>query len=452
MGDKKVAFIGAGVAHKELILMFADAGAQVTLCDRRSLEELGAGADDYMASGVRLSLGENYLDGLIGQDMILRTPGFSYHHPELQAVGSGNVKITSEIELFLEYCRCKTIGVTGSDGKTTTSTLIASMLKKAGHTVYLGGNIGRAMLPLVDTISEDDIAVVELSSFQLISMSVSPDVAVVTNLTPNHLDHHKTMEEYTDAKRNILRFQKPDDMAVLGYDNEGSRTFNEDVQGELRWFSSEAPVESGACLNASGQLCLAKDGELTPVVHQDELALLGAHNVENMLAAFAALRDDIDPAVMAAVATTFKGVEHRIELVRTLGGVAWYNDSIATSPTRVVAGLRSFDEDIILIAGGADKNIPYEPMVPEILAKVKQLILTGPAAPAIEKAVKENEGFAASGLQILRAQDLAQAVQMAHKSATANDVVLLSPACASFDAYADFEERGNHFKALVNAL
>ncbi len=452
LGGKRVAFIGAGVAHRELITLFARAGAKVTLCDARVLSEFGAFGDELLNLGVMLSLGENYLDALPCQDMVLRTPGFDYLNPELQAVKVAGVRVTSEIELFFEHCPCPTIGVTGSDGKTTTTSLIAAICEAAGRRTHLGGNIGRAMLPVVDTIGADDIAVVELSSFQLISMQVSPDIAVVTNITPNHLDHHRDMEEYVGAKKNILAYQKSGGTAVLGRDNDLARGLAPDAQGALRWFSCKEAADEGAFLDAEGWLCVAQNGQPVRVVHKSEVLLRGGHNVQNLLAAFAAARDIAPVEVMADVARTFPGVEHRIEFVRKARGADWYNDSIATSPTRVLAGLRSFDKKIILIAGGYDKNLPFDPMVTELPARVRLLILTGPTADKIEAATRAHPDFAASGLRVLRAENMASAVELAAANAGEDDVVMLSPACSSFDAYPNFEARGRHFKELVMGL
>ncbi|MFV0351489.1 MAG: UDP-N-acetylmuramoyl-L-alanine--D-glutamate ligase [Oscillospiraceae bacterium] len=450
--NKKVAFIGAGVSHRELVPMFAQAGAVVTLCDKRAQEEMGEYATEMQGMGVRLCLGADYLQGLTGQDMILRTPGFAYGHPALQQALREGVTVTSEMELFFENCRCRTLGITGSDGKTTTTSLCAAMLQQAGYTVHLGGNIGRAMLPLVDEIGKDDIAVVELSSFQLESMQSSPNIAVVTNLSPNHLDVHGTFEAYVDAKRNILLHQKAGDVAVLGWESEPVHTLKADLQGEERHFSRLNPVQNGAFLNKEKMLCLAAGDTIEPVVDAAELKLRGVHNIENMLAAMAAVRGLVDAKDMAQVARTFTGVEHRLEPVRMLNGVEYINDSIATTPTRSIAGLRSFGKKIILLAGGYDKKIPFEPMVQDILERVKELILMGTTADKIEKAVTSAPGYRPGYPTIVRAQNLEDAVYKAAKDASVGDIVLLSPACASFDAYANFEIRGRHFKQLVNAL
>ncbi len=452
INGKKVAFIGAGVSHKTLIGQFCEMGAKVTLCDQKQLDQFGEYADILQQLNVTLSLGEHYLDGLQGQDIIMRTPGFEYFTPALQKAKQAGSLITSEMELFFEYCPCEITAVTGSDGKTTTTSLIAAMFEAAGRTVHLGGNIGRALLPILDQIDPADEAVVELSSFQLISMRRSPKVAVVTNVTPNHLDHHKDMQEYVDAKRNILLWQDETCRAVLGYENDITRSMQSDCKGQQCWFTRLQETDNGAFLRQDGMLCMAENGVVTPILHKDEIKLRGVHNIENLLAACAAVWGRVSVEAMRQVGASFTGVEHRIEPVRLLNGVQWYNDSIASSPTRTIAGLRSFGQKIIVIAGGYDKKIPYEPLAPEILAHVKVLVLMGQTGPKIEKAVRECAGFAESGLTIVHAKDMQDAVALAQQHAVPGDIVSLSPASASFDLYPNFEVRGKHFKELVNAL
>ena len=450
---KKVAFIGAGVSHKTLIEEFVGLGAEVTLCDRKkSVEEFGAYADTIRRLGIRLSLGENYMDGFKGQDIILRTPGFEFYQKPLQDAIAAGTMVTSEVELFFDFCPCEIVAVTGSDGKTTTTTLISEFFKAAGRTVHLGGNIGAALLPMLPQVAPEDVAVVELSSFQLISMRKSPKVAVVTNVTPNHLDHHKDMQEYIDAKRNILLYQQPPCRAVLGYENDITRAMQADCKGEQVWFTRLHETDNGAFLREDGMLCMAEHGTVTPFLAQKDVKLRGLHNIENLLAAAAAVWGRVPVEAIQKVGSTFTGVEHRIEPVRTLDGVTYYNDSIATSPTRTIAGLRSFAQKIILIAGGYDKKIPYEPLAPEILAHVKTLVLMGATGPRIEKAVREHPGFAASGLRILHAAGMQDAVEQARAAAEPGDVVSLSPASASFDLYPNFEVRGRDYKRIVLAL
>ena len=451
---KKVAFIGAGVSHKRCIEQFVELGAQVTLCDqKKSLEDFGAYADTLRRLHVRLSLGEHYTDGFAGQDIIMRTPGYEYYKPELQAALQAGTKVTSEVELFFELCPCEIVAVTGSDGKTTTTTLISKMFEAAGRKVFLGGNIGAALLPQLADVTPEAVAVVELSSFQLISMRVSPKVVVVTNVTPNHLDHHKDMQEYIDAKRNILLWQVPPCRAVLGFENEISRGMQKDCKGEQVWFTRLHDTDKGAFLRESDDtLCYAENGVVTPILPRAEVKLRGLHNVENLLAAIAAVWGRVPVEAMRQVGSTFTGVEHRIEPVRTLDGVTYYNDSIASSPTRTISGLRSFNQKIILIAGGYDKKIPYEPLAPEILAHVKTLVLMGATGPRIEAAVRGCAGFDESALTILHADSMQHAVELARGAAQPGDVVSLSPASASFDLYPNFEVRGRDYKNIVNNL
>ncbi len=287
---KKVAFIGAGVSHKRCIEQFVELGAQVTLCDqKKSLDDFGDYADTLRRLKVNLSLGEHYTDGFAGQDIIMRTPGYEYYKPELQAALKAGAMVTSEVELFFEFCPCEIVAVTGSDGKTTTTTLISKMFEAAGRKVFLGGNIGAALLPQLADVTSDAVAVVELSSFQLISMRRSPKVAVVTNVTPNHLDHHKDMQEYIDAKRNILLYQKQPCRAVLGYENEISRSMQKDCKGKQVWFTRLHETDNGAFLRDDGMLCMAENGVVTPFLAQKDVKLRGLHNIENLLAAAAAV-------------------------------------------------------------------------------------------------------------------------------------------------------------------
>ena len=450
---KKVAFIGAGVSHKQCIPQFVEMGAQVTLCDqKKSLEDFGDYADTLRRLNISLSQGEHYTDGFAGQDIIMRTPGYDYTKPELQAALAAGVMVTSEVELFFEYCPCEIIAVTGSDGKTTTTTLIAKMMEAAGRKVLLGGNIGYPLLPRLGDVCPEDVAVVELSSFQLISMRRSPKVAVVTNVTPNHLDHHKDMQEYIDAKRNILLWQNPPCRAVLGFENGVSRAMAADCKGEQVWFTRLHDTDNGAFLRADDMLCYAENGAVTEILPRKDVKLRGLHNVENLLAACSAVWGRAPLEAMRQVGSTFTGVEHRIEPVRTLDGVTWYNDSIATSPTRTIAGLRSFEQKIILIAGGYDKHIPYEPLAPELLAHVKTLVLMGATGPVIEKALRGCPGFTEDAMTILHADSMKDAVEKARAAAQPGDVVSLSPASASFDCYPNFEVRGQEYKRLVMEL
>ena len=452
---KKVAFIGAGVSHKTLIKEFVELGAHVTLCDqKKSVEEFGDYAATIRELGIDLSLGEHYLDGFKGQDIIMRTPGFvGYFEKPLQDAMAAGTMVTSEVELFFDFCPCEIVAVTGSDGKTTTTTLISKFYEAAGRKVHLGGNIGAALLPMLPEVRPEDVAVVELSSFQLISMHQSPKIAVVTNVTPNHLDHHKDMQEYIDAKRNILLYQNPPCRAVLGYENEISRSMQKDCKGRQVWFTRLHDTDNGAFLRKEdNMLCMAEDGVVTPFLAQKDVKLRGLHNIENLLAAAAAVWGEVPVEAIQKVGSTFTGVEHRIEPVRTLDGVLYYNDSIGTSPTRTIAGLKAFGQKIILIAGGYDKKIPYEPLAPYLCEKVSHLILMGATGPKIQQALEACPDYDGQHPALHWAESMEQAVQTADGLAGSGDIVALSPASASFDLYPNFEKRGEHFKRLVAAL
>jgi len=452
---KQIWFAGVGVSNTDVVRMLARRGLSVTVCDKRTREQLGDTlCAELEALGVSLRLGEGYLEEIHLADVFFRTPGMYYNLPALQQYRTHGGVLTSEMEVFCALCPCPLFAVTGSDGKTTTSTLIAEMLRRQGGRVHLGGNIGRALLPEIETIGELDSAVVELSSFQLISMRPAPAVSVVTNVTPNHLDVHGTMEEYTAAKRNVFAHQDAFSSTVLGADNEITASFAEEVRGQCLLFSLEKPVENGAYYSAAdGWIYTARCAQKPRrLLKASEIRIPGMHNVANYLAAICAVRGRVEEDIIREVAREFGGVEHRIEFVRELDGVRWYNDSIATSPTRVIAGLRSFEQKIIQVAGGYDKKIPFAPMVPEVIGRVKTLILCGDTADLIEAAVTSHPGYREGMPRILRAESLPEAVELAREAAGEGDIVSLSPACAAFDRYPNFEVRGRHFKELVNGL
>lgn len=439
---KNIAFCGLGRSNLPLIEMYKKFGANVIACDKRSFEQLGDIAENLKNTGVELSLGESYLDDL-KVDVLFRTPGMNYNMPKLKELRDKGVLVTSEMEVFFEICPCKIIAVTGSDGKTTTTTIISEFLKAEGKNVHLGGNIGKPLLPEIFDIKPDDYAVVELSSFQLISMSKSPDVSVVTNITPNHLDVHKDMQEYIDAKRNIVKYQGKNSVTVLNYSNEITRGFAKNIPSEVRYFNKENSIWRDEISIFFG---------CEKVLDVKDIAIPGEHNVENYMAAIGAVWGIVSKENILNVAKSFYGVAHRAELVRTLNGVKYYNDSIASSPTRTIKGMLSlFEQKIILICGGYDKNIPYAPLGPVINEKVKALILLGATSPKIEAAVKEAENYNES-LDIYHTNSMEEAVKLASEISIKGDIVSLSPASASFDMFKDFEHRGNYFKDLVNAL
>ncbi len=450
LSGKKIAMCGIGVSNTPLILEFLSKGARVIACDRRSREQIGTIADDLERAGAELQLGENYLQNL-EVDIIFRTPGMNFYLPELEDARKKGIAVTSEMEVFFDLCPATIFAVTGSDGKTTTTTLIAKMLEAEGKKVFVGGNIGNPLLPEIENITKDDYVVVELSSFQLISMRKSPDVAIVTNVAPNHLDVHKDMDEYVEAKKNILLHQNAFSRTVLNRDNEITEGFRKDVRGQSLGFSMERKLHNGAWLDSKGMLHMAYRGIDVPILDRKDIAIIGDHNVANYLTAITAVWGYVGVDSIKKVAKEFKGVEHRIELVRELNGVKYYNDSIASSPTRTIAGLKAFDRKVMLIAGGYDKHIPFEPLNPHLVEKVKVLYLCGATADKIENCLKAYEGYKGSP-EIVRVQDIKEAVEKAHQRATDGDIVTLSPACASFDAFPNFAKRGNFFKEVVNSL
>ncbi len=444
---KTVAVCGIGRNNLPVVHQLLSHGARVRACDKRDRTALGSAADELEAAGAELVLGENYLSEL-DADLVLRTPGMKPYLPEFEAARARGIPVSSEMELFFALCPCPIYAVTGSDGKTTTTSIIAGLLRAAGKTVHLGGNIGRPLLPEIESVRETDVAVVELSSFQLTRMTQSPHVAVVTNVAPNHLDWHTDMDEYIEAKRNLVSYQQAGDRAVLNADNAVTAGFADSVPGrEICCFSRKTPQTDGAWLREDGMLCMTQNGVTTPVVKDTDIRIPGVHNIENYLAAIAAVWGEVAPETIAEFARTFGGVPHRCELVRVRRGVKWYNDSIGSSPSRTMAGLRAFDRKVILIAGGYDKHIPYDPLGPVAADTVKHAVLLGATAPKIEAAIR-----ACSGLPISHAADMTDAVAQAAAVAAEGDIVFLSPASASFDMYKNFEERGEHFKQLVSAL
>lgn len=448
--DKTVAVIGIGVSNTPLIELLAGAGIQVTACDKKTREAIGETAERLEAMGVSLKLGPNYLQGL-RQDIIFRTPGLRPDVPELLAAKERGSTITSEMEVFFEVCPCPILAVSGSDGKTTTTTIISEFLKKEGKRVYVGGNIGHPLLSEAGQMRPEDVAVLELSSFQLMTMTRSPHVAVLTNLAPNHLDVHKDMAEYVAAKENIFCHQSDDDMAVFNRDNTITYELSKKAKGRVRLFSISREVEDGVFLRGDAIVCRS-GGKEREVLKTGDIFLPGVHNVENYMAAIAAVDGLVQDETIRQVARTFQGVEHRIELVRTLRGVRYYNDSIASSPSRTIAGLRSFPEKVILIAGGYDKHIPFAVLGPEIIEHVKLLILCGATANQIRSAVEGADNYKPGCPEIVEVSSLQEAVDTAAQRAVSGDVVTLSPACAAFDQFPNFMVRGKAFKAIVNDL
>ncbi len=442
---KTVAVIGLGISNTPLIGWLLDRGALVTARDKKEFDALPDAVKAYQDRGVRFVCGEGYLSGLT-EEVIFKAPGLRYDLPPIaEAVEKGAV-LTSEMELFFELCPCKILGVTGSDGKTTSTTLLYKCLaaEYGEDKVFVGGNIGKPLLPELDKMDETCFAVVELSSFQLHTMRHSPDVALITNLSPNHLDYHKGMEEYVEAKKNIYLHMKPGSVVVLNGRNEVTKTLGADAPEGVavrHFLAGEAVVRDGV---------IEYEGE--PVLKTDEILIPGNHNIENYCGIIAALHGLVSPETIREIARTFGGVAHRIELARVKDGVRYYNSSIDSSPTRTTAALNSFQEKVIVICGGYDKHIPFEPLAEPLCEKAKTVVLTGATAGKIKEALLASPCYREGHPKIVEEGDFRKAVLAASREAKEGDVVLLSPACASFDAFPNFEARGNTFKEIVHEL
>lgn len=442
--NKKIVVLGLGVSNRPLVRLLLQYGCQVVGCDKTPREKLDAEVLELEKMGCTLQVGQTYLDNLKG-DLVFRTPGMHPENPALVSLRENGAEITSEMDVFFALCPCTLIAVTGSDGKTTTTTLISEMLRAEGKTVWLGGNIGTPLLPLCRQMQAGDYAVVELSSFQLMDMTHSPHIAVITNLAPNHLDVHKDMQEYIWAKTNVFHFQKSGDILVVNADN--SLTAPMKNVGTTRYFSYGKNREDGVYLEEN-QIYRGN----TPVLDKRDIILPGEHNVENYMAAIAALEGLVSNETICRVAKTFGGVEHRIELVREKDGVRYYNDSIASSPSRTIAGLKSFPDKVILIAGGYDKHIPYDVLGPVICQRVKALVVNGATGQAIREAVEQSPEYQPGMPEIYDCGDLETAINRCAEIAKPGDVVLLSPASAAFDQFKNFMERGLYFKKRVKEL
>lgn len=449
--NKKIAIIGLGVSNIPLIDYLHDFQAKITVFDKRNEEKIDKGVLEKIENyKISKNFGENYLSNLKDFDIIFKSPSCRPDLPEIEAEVKRGAILTSEIEKVLELAPCKIIAVTGSDGKTTTTSLIYEIVKQK-YKAYLGGNIGIPLFTKIKEMQPEDIVVLELSSFQLMTMKQSPDIAVVTNVTPNHLDIHKSYEEYIEAKKNIFLNQNEDNTLVLNYDNEITKNFAKTAKSKVIFFSSKEKIENGVIYD-DGIIKISEDGLRRHLLKLKDTHLRGTHNAENICAAVAATKGLVQIEDQINAIKGFEGVPHRIEFVREINGSKWYNDSIASSPTRTIAGLNSFDEEIVLIAGGYDKHLDYEPIAKPILDKVKTLILLGQTSGKILNAVKEKQGELGIKIDIFKVDTLEEAVEKAKMEAKPNQVVLFSPASASFDMFKNFEERGNKFKELVKNL
>lgn len=446
VAGKNITVIGIGISNLPLIKYLVSLGANVTACDRRSAEDLGENYTELEKLGVKFNLGDGYLNNLSG-DMIFKTPGMRYDVPELLKAKENGSIVTSEMEVFFEVCPSHIIAVTGSDGKTTTTTLIHKMMTDAGYKTWLGGNIGNPLLTDTEKMKENDWVILELSSFQLHTMRKSPEIAVITNISPNHLDMHKDYKEYIDAKKNIMLYQNEGDTLIVNADNQVTADIGKSANGAVKYFSRNGMAD----VYLDGNII--KRG-IVEILNIKDIKIPGMHNVENYMAAIAAVSGLVSKEVIVNVAKTFGGVEHRIELVRTLDGVKYYNSSIDSSPNRTINTLRVFPNKVIIIAGGKDKGIPYDEIGPALAEHVKVLILIGATSDKIQEALDAEINKTGNGkdIEVIRATSYEDAVNTARSKAHDGDVVLLSPASTSFDMFRNFEERGNLFKKMVNEL
>lgn len=449
---KKVAVLGIGVSNIPLIDYLYKHASIVTLFDKKEEEKIDKAVINKIKDyGMKLSLGENYLEKLTGFDIIFRSPSMRPDTPEIVKELERGAILTSEIELVIEMCPGTVIGVTGSDGKTTTTSLIYEILKENGKKCYLGGNIGIPLFTKIEEMDEETYVVLELSSFQLMTMKVSPKISVITNITPNHLDIHKSYDEYIEAKANIFKYQDEEGLLVVNYDNEITRNLAKKANGKVIYFSSKEKIENGIIVD-DRIIKKAEDGLRRHILNTKNMVLRGMHNFEDACAAIGATSSIVDIENQAKAIKDFKGVEHRLEFIRKIDNIKWYNDSIGSSPTRTIAGLNAFDEKIVLIAGGYDKHLDYTPIAKPIVEKVSSLILIGQTADKIEKAVRDELKAQRKTMNIYRVNTLEETAKVARDVAKLGEIVLFSPASASFDMFKDFMERGNKFKKIVQEM
>jgi UDP-N-acetylmuramoylalanine--D-glutamate ligase len=452
LDSKKVAIIGMGVSNLPLLDYFYDKNAKVTVFDKNTpSDEIMEKINKYR---YEVEIGEYNLSRLNGFDIVFRSPSVLPTREELVTAANKGAIITSEIEMVLKLAPCKIIGVTGTEGKTTTTSIIYEILKSSGKNCFLGGNIGKPIFTEIKNMKPEDIVVLELSSFQLMGMEVSPDISVVTNMYPDHLNIHSSYEEYQQAKKNIFLHQNENGVVILNYDNEITRKFADEVKSNLVYFSSLQKLKNGYVYDRKDETIKRyANGKSENILKKQEIKLRGIHNYENICAALAATASIVDEKSQIKAIKEFNGVEHRLEFVRELNGVKYYNDSIGTSPASTIAGLNAFDENIILLAGGSDKGLDYTEIGETIAKKVRVLLLTGPTAEKIENATKLAMNKAGKEtVEIIHCKDLQEAVSTANEKAKSGEIVLMSPASASFDAFKNFIERGIKFKEFVNNL
>ena len=446
--NKKITVIGFGVSHRPLVKLLTEKGAKVTVRDKKSVEELGEEAL-ALAGKVEFITGEKYLENISGE-IVFKTPGMRNDKPEfIEAVKNG-CELISEMELFFRLCPCKIFAVTGSEGKTTSTTLIYNFLTAQGYTCHLGGNIGKPLLPDIENIKPEDFAVVELSSFQLNDMTQSGNISVITNITPNHLDWHTSMDEYIEAKKNIFKYQDKNGVLIVNKDDETAIACAKEANGEVRYFSFNGETENGVYLDKNGDIISTVGGEKSVIMNRNDIKLPGDHNVQNYMTAAAAVHGFVKNETIKKIAKEFGGVEHRMEFVREFKGVRYYNDSIATTPTRTIAGLKAQTQKIIIIAGGYDKHLDYSPLAPYLIKHVKHMVLCGATKEKIKNALLNCKNYDPNELTVEETEDFKSAIYAARNAAKEGDIVYFSPASASFDMFPNFEVKGRFYKDTVN--
>jgi len=441
--QSNIAILGLGVSNIPLLEYLYELGSNITVFNTKELDNILIEKLDNL--NVKYYIGENALDNLNGFDIIFRSPSILPTRKELIKAKEKGCIITSEVKEVLNLCPCKVIGITGSDGKTTTTTLIDLILKANNYSTHLGGNIGTPLFTKINEMKEEDIIVLELSSFQLMDFDISPNISVVTNISENHLDIHKDYEEYIESKKNIFKYQDSEGLLVTNLDNEITNKFKSN--GKTRYFSRSKKLDKGFYTDGK---YIYYNNEI--IIDTKDIKLRGVHNYENICTALSATIDLIDLNKSIEAIKEFNGVEHRLEFIREVNGVKWYNDSVSSSPTRTIAGLYSYEEDIVLIAGGYDKNLDYTPIAKPILDKVTKLILLGDTKEKIYEAVTALNKEVNKNIEIYKCNTLQEVVDKALEVSTEKEVVLFSPASASFDMFKNFADRGLQFKELVNNI
>lgn len=448
--NRKVAVIGLGVSNIPLIEYLRKYKSNVTVFDRRTIDEIDKTIMDKIVEyGMEFSIGNDYLSKLKGFDLIFRSPSCLPTTKELVEEEKRGAIITTEIEMCVELCPGKVIGITGSDGKTTTTTLIYELIKAKGYDCFLGGNIGTPLFTKVNEMTPESIIILEMSSFQLMGMKISPSISVITNISPNHLDYHKDLEEYIEAKKNIFKFQTENDTLILNYDNPITRELAKEAKGKVTFFSDQTRLDNGYIVD-EGKIKYCENKLRKHIINTKDIPLIGKHNYQNICTALAATKELVDEETAKKVISKFTGVHHRLELVKTTNKrVKWYNDSASSSPTRTISGIKAFDKKVILIAGGYDKNLDYTPIGKPIVDGVKTLILMGATKNKIYKAVTKELDVQNKKLDIYEAFSLEEAIEIADEISVPGDVVLFSPASASFDMFKNAYDRGDKFRSAV---